>query len=200
MSSTLSVFLSGEFHGKRGAWQATVHGVAKSWTRLSDSHFDHFTLKCCTQHVSQFGKLSSGHRTGRGQFSFQSQRRAVPKDIQTSVQSHSFHVLARLCSESIQDRIQQYMNQELPHVQIGFWRGRETRDRIANICWIVEKARKFQKNIYFIDYAKAFDYVDHNWKLLKEMGVPNHLACLLKNLYADQEATVGTRHRTTVWF
>ena len=85
------------------------------------------------------------------------------------------------------------MNHELPDVQAGFRKGRGTRDQIANICWIVEKAREFQKNIYFcfIDYAKAFDRVDHNklWKILKEMGIPDHLTCLLRNLYAGQEAT-----------
>ena len=81
-------------------------------------------LKCCTKYVSKFGKLRSGHRTGKGQFSFQSQRRAVPKDVQTSVQSYSFHMLARLCSKSIQDRIQQYMNQEILRVQAGFRKGR----------------------------------------------------------------------------
>ena len=86
----------------------------------------------------------------------------------------------------------------------GFRKGRGTRDQIANICWIMEKAREFQKNIYFcfIDYAKAFDCVDHNklWKILKEMGIPDHLTCLLRNLYAGQEATVRTGHRTTDWF
>ena len=96
------------------------------------------------------------------------------------------------------------MNCELPDVQAGFRKGRGTRDQIANICWIMEKARKFQKNIYlcFIDYAKAFDYVDHNklWKILKEMGIPDHLNCLLRNLYAGQEATVRTGHGTTDWF
>ena len=90
----------------------------------------------------------------------------------------------------LQARLQQYMNCELPDVHAG---GRGTRDQIANICWIIEKARKFQKNIYFcfIDYAKAFDCVDHNklWTILKEMGIPDHLACLLRNLYAGQEAT-----------
>ena len=95
----------------------------------------------------------------------------------------------------LQTRLQQYMNCELPDVQAGFRKGRGTRDQIANIRWIVEKAKEFQKNIYFcfIDYAKAFDYVDHNnlWKILKEMGMPDHLTCLLRNLYADQEATVG---------
>ena len=86
-------------------------------------------------------------------------------------------------------------------VQAGFRKGRGTRDRFANICWIIEKAREFQKNIYFcfIDYAKAFDFVDHNklWKILKEMGIPDHLTCLLRNLYAGQEATVRTGHGTT---
>ena len=91
----------------------------------------------------------------------------------------------------LQARLQQYMNQELPDVQAGFRNGRGTRDQIANICWIMEKAREFQKNIYFcfIDYAKTFDCVDHNklWKILKEMGIPDHLTCLLRNLYACQK-------------
>ena len=91
---------------------------------------------------------------------------------------------------------QQYVNRELPDVQAGFRKGRGTRDQIANICWIIEKAREFQKNIYFcfIDYAKAFDCVDHNklWKILQEMGIPDHLTCLLRNLYAGQEAAVRT--------
>ena len=101
-------------------------------------------------------------------------------------------------------RLQQYVNHELPDVQAGFRKGRGTRDQIANICWIVEKAREFQKNIYFcfIDYAKAFDCVDHDklWKILKKMGIPDHLTCLLRNLYAGQEATVRTGHGTTDWF
>ena len=96
------------------------------------------------------------------------------------------------------------MNQKLPDVQAGFRKGRGTRDQIANIRWIIKKAREFQKNIYFcfIDYAKAFDCVEHNklWKILKEMGIPEHLICLLRNLYADQEATVRTGHGTTDWF
>ena len=94
----------------------------------------------------------------------------------------------------LQARLQQCVNHELPDVQAGFKKGRGTRDQIADICWIMEKAREFQKNIYFciIDYAKAFDYVDHNkpWKILQEMGIPDHLICLLRNLYAGQEATV----------
>ena len=96
------------------------------------------------------------------------------------------------------------MNRELPDVQAGFRKGRGTRDQIANICWTIEKAREFQKNIYFcfIDYAKAFDCVYHNklWKILKEMGIPDHLTCLLRNMYTGQEATVRTGHGTTDWF
>ena len=96
------------------------------------------------------------------------------------------------------------MNRELPDVQAGFRKGRGTRDQIANILWIMEKAKEFQKNIYFcfIDYAKAFDCVDHNklWKILREMGIPDHLTCLLRNLYAGQEATVRTGRGTTDWF
>ena len=103
----------------------------------------------------------------------------------------------------LQSRLQQYMNCELPDVQAGFRKGAGTRDQIANICWIIEKAREFQKNIYFcfIDCAKVFDCVDHNklWKNLKEMGIPDHLICLLRNLYADQEATVRNGHGTTDW-
>ena len=104
----------------------------------------------------------------------------------------------------LQARLQQYVNAELPDVQAGFWKGRGTRDQIANICWIMEKARDFQKSICFCftEYAKAFDCVDHNqlWEILKEMGIPDHLTCLLRNLYAGQEATVETGHGTTDWF
>ena len=103
-----------------------------------------------------------------------------------------------------QARIQQYVNCELPDGQAGFRKGRGSRDQIANIHWIMEKRREFQKNINFsfINYAKAFDCVDHNklWKILKEMGIPDHLICLLRNLYASQEATVRTGHGTTDWF
>ena len=102
------------------------------------------------------------------------------------------------------DRIQKYVNCEIPDVQAGFRKGRGTRDQIANICWIIKEAWEFQKNIYFcfIDYSKAFDSVHHNklWNILKEMGIPDHLACLLRNLYAGQEATVRTGHGMTAWF
>ena len=104
----------------------------------------------------------------------------------------------------LQARLQQYVNHELSDVQAGFRKGKGTRDQIPNIHWIIEKARKFQKNIYFyfIDYAKAFDGVDHNklWKILKEIRIADHLTCLLRNLYAGQEATVRTGHGTTNWF
>ena len=104
----------------------------------------------------------------------------------------------------LQVRLQQCMNHELPDVQAGFKKGIGTRDHIANIRWIIEKAREFQKNIYFcfIDHAKAFDCVDHSklWKILKEMGIPDYLTCLLRNPYADQEATVRIGHGTTDWF
>ena len=104
----------------------------------------------------------------------------------------------------LQARHQQYLNHELLDVQAGFRKGRGIRDQIANILRIIEKAREFQKNIYFcfIDYAKAFDCVDHNklLKILKEMGIPDHLTCFLRNLYAGQEATVRTGHGTTDWF
>ena len=94
------------------------------------------------------------------------------------------------------------MNHEIPDIQAEFRRGRGTREQIAKIRWIIEKAREFQKNICFIDHTKAFDCVDHNklWKILKEMGISDHLSCLLRNLYAGQEATVRTRHGTTDWF
>ena len=106
--------------------------------------------------------------------------------------------------KTLQARLQQSVNHELSDVQAGFRKGRRTKEQIANIRWIIEKARDFQKNIYFcfIYYAKVFDCVDHNklWKILKEMGIPDHLTCLLRNLYAGQEATVRTAHGTTDWF
>ena len=114
--------------------------------------------------------------------------------------SHASKVMLKI----LLARLQQYMNWELPDVQIGIRKGRGTRDQTANIHWIIEKAREFLKNIYFcfIDYTKAFDCVDHNklWKFLKEIGIPDHITCLLRNLYAGQKATVRTGHRTTDWF
>ena len=120
----------------------------------------------------------------------------------------NYHTIALISYASkvmlkiLQARLQQYVNHELPDVQAGFRKGRGTRNQIANIHWMIKKAREFQKNICFIDYTKAFDPVDHNkvWKILKEMGIPDHLTCLLRNLYADQEATVRTGHGTIVQF
>ena len=120
------------------------------------------------------------------------------KMFKVTIQLCSFHKLVRLCSKSFKLGLQQYMNKEFPDVQAGFGKGRGTRDQITNIRWNMEKAREYQKNIYFcfIDYAKAFDCVDHNklWKVLKEIGIPDHLTCLLRNLYAGQDATVRTKH------
>ena len=114
--------------------------------------------------------------------------------------SHASKVMLNI----LQARLQQYVNHELPDVQARFTKGRGVRDQIANICWIIDKAREFQKTIYicFIDYAKAFDCVNHNklWKILKEMGIPDHLTCLLRNLYRSQEATVRTGYGTIDWF
>ena len=114
--------------------------------------------------------------------------------------SHASKVMLKI----LQVSLQQYVNRELPYVQAGFRKGRGTKDQVANIHWIIEKAREFQKHISlcFIDYAKAFDCVDHNklWKTLQEMVIPDHLTCLLRNLYAGQEATVRTGHGTTDWF
>ena len=114
--------------------------------------------------------------------------------------SHASKVMLKI----LQARFQHYVNQDLPDVQVGFIKGRRTREQIANICCIIEKAREFQKNIYFcfIDSVKAFDCVDHNqlWKILQKMEMPDHLTCLLRNLYAGQEATVRTGHVTLDWF
>ena len=114
--------------------------------------------------------------------------------------SHASKVMLKI----LQARLQQYVSREFPDVQAGFRKGRGTRDQIANICWIIKRAREFQKNIYFcfIDYAKAFDCVDQDklWKILQEVGIADHLSCLRRNLYAGQEATVRTGHGTTDWF
>jgi len=112
--------------------------------------------------------------------------------------SHTRKVILKI----LQVKLEQYMNWELANIQAGFRKGRGTRDQIANICWIIEKAREYQKIIHFCltDYAKAFVWISTNWKILKEMGIPGHLTCLLRNLYAGQEATVRTGHGTTDWF
>ena len=126
----------------------------------------------------------------------------MSKNIQTTIAciSHANKVMLKI----LQARLQQYTNWELPDVQVAFRKGRGTRDQITNIHWIIKKAEEFQKNIYFyfIAYTKGFDCVEHNklWKILKEVGIPDHLTCLLRNLYAGQKATVGTEHETTDQF
>ena len=134
--------------------------------------------KCCTQYASKFGKLSSGHRTGKGVFT------PIPKKTNAK-ECSNYHTIALISHTSkvrlkiLQARFQEYMNGELSDVQGGFRKGSGTRDQIANILWIIGKAREFQKNIdfCFIDYAKAFDCMDHNelWKILKEMGIPDYI-------------------------
>ena len=127
----------------------------------------------------------------------------MPKNVQyhtIALISHASKVMLKI----LHSRLQQDMNWEIPDVQAGFRKGRESRDQIANICWIIKKVREFQKNILicFVDYSKAFDGVDHNklWKILQEMGIPDHVTCLLRNLYADQEAAIRTGQRTAGWF
>ena len=159
--------------------------------------------KCCTQYVSKLGKLSSGHRTGKGQFSVQSQRKAMPKNAQTTTQLYSSHPLAKLVLTILQARLQQYVNRELADVQAGFRKARGTSNQITNIHWIIKKARECQKKPTFalLTMPKPLTvWITTNWKILKEMGIPNHLTCLLSNLFAGQEATVRSGHGTTDWF
>jgi len=119
-------------------------------------------LKCCTQYTSKFGKLRSGHRIGKSQFSYQSQRKAMPKNVQTIMQSHSFCILVRLYSNSFKQDFNSTLTRNFQLYKLCLEKARGTRNQIANIHWIIEKARKFQKNICLIDYVKGFDCVDHN--------------------------------------
>ena len=153
--------------------------------------------KCFIQYVSKFGKVNSGHRTGKGQFSFQSQRRAVPKKGNPKECSNYnttvlISCISKVMLEILQARLQQYMKQEFADVQAGFRKGKGTRNQIANIHWVIKRAREFQKNLYFcfIDYAKPLTvWTTANYGKFLEMGIPDHLTCLLRNLYASQEAT-----------
>ena len=159
--------------------------------------------KCYTQYASKFGKLSSGHRTGRSVF-IPIPKKGNAKECSNyctiALISHASKVTLKI----LQARLQQYVNCEFPDVQAGFRKGRGPRDQIASVHWIIEKARDFQENIYFcfINYTRTFDWENHNklWKILQEMGIPDHLTCFLRNLYAGQEATVRTGHGTTDWF
>ena len=160
--------------------------------------------KCCTQYASKFGKLSSGHRTGKGQFSFQSQRKAMPKNAQTTTLiSHAHKVMLKI----LQAKLQQYMNLELPDVQAGFRKGRGTRDQIANICWIIKKAESSRKRSIsaLLNMPKPLTvWITTNWKILQEIAIPDHLTCLLRNLCAGQQTTLRSGHgtnweRSTSW-
>ena len=126
---------------------------------------------------ANFGKLGRGHRTGKGPFSFQSQRKAVSQKCSNYCTVALISQASKVMLKIFKDRLQQYVNCELPDVQAGFRNGRGTRDQIATIPWIIKKAREFQKNICFTNYTKAFDCVDHNklWKILQELGIPDHL-------------------------
>ena len=147
---------------------------------------------------------NSDHRTGKGQFSFQSQRKAMPKNAQTTAQFHSSHTLVKWCSKFSKPGFSNTRTVNFQMFKLVLEKAEELEIKLPTSTWIMEKAKEFQKNINFgfIDYAKAFNCVDHNqlWKILKEMRITDHLTCLLRNLYADQEATVRTRHGTTDWF
>ena len=159
-------------------------------------------LKCCGQYVSKFGKISSAHRTWEGQFSSQSQRRAMPKHVQTTAQLCSFHMLPRLCSKSLKLGFSSTWTGNFQDVQAGFQKGRGTRGRIAQHLLDHRVSKRIPENMCFTDYTKVFDHVDLNelWKILKEMRISDHLTCLLRNLYAGQETAVRTGCETTDWF
>ena len=167
-------------------------------------------FKCCTQYASKFGKLSCGHRYVHMNGHRTWKRSAfipIPKKGNTKACSN-YHTTALISHTGkvklkiLQARLQQYVNKGFPDVQVGFRKGRGSRDQIANIRWITEKARELQKNIYFTEYTNAFDYVDHNklWKILQEIGIPDHLTCRLRNLHAGQGVSVRSGHGTTNGF
>ena len=160
--------------------------------------------KCCTQYASKFGKLSSGHRTGKGPFSFQSQRKAMPKNAQSTAQLHSSHMLVKECLKFSKPGFSNTwtVNFQMFNLVLEMAEEAEIKLPISTGSW--KKEESSRENIYFcfIDYAKAFDCVDRNklWKILKEMWIPDHQTWLFRNLYAGQEATVRTGHGTTDWF
>ena len=161
-------------------------------------------FNCWTQHTSKFGKLSSGHRTGKGQFSFQSQRKAMPKNAQTTAQLHSLHMPARYAQNASSQASTVCWTENFQMYKLDLENAEEPEITLPTFTGSKKKQENSKKNIYFcfIDYAKALNCVDHNklWKTLKEMGTPAHLTCLLRNLYAGQEATVRTGHGTMDWF
>ena len=147
-------------------------------------------FKYCTQYIIKFGKLNSGHGTTKDQFSFQSQRRAMPKNVQTTIQLHSFHTLARLCSKSFKLGFSSTKKKKNPDVEAEFQRGRGTRDQVANICWVMEIAgssRNTSISASLTILKSLILWSITNWKILKVIRIPDHLTCLLRNLYMDQE-------------
>ena len=148
--------------------------------------------KCCTQYDCKFGRLSSGHRTGKGQFSFQSQRKAMPKNAQTATQLHTSHMLVKLCSKFSKPGFSNMWTVKFQMFKLVLEKAEEPEIKLPTSAGSWKKLREFQKNIYFcfIDYAKAFDCVDHNklWKILKEMGIPDHLTCFLRNLHSGSNS------------
>ena len=169
----------------REAWHAAGHGVTRSRTQLNDWTEMNFLI--------EWINLSG------------TQSNSKEKQYKECSNYHTIVLISytsKVMFKILQARLQQYMNWELPDVQAGYRKGREIRDQIANICWIIEKAREFQKNICFIDYTKALNCVDHNklWEILNDIGIPDHLTCLSRNLHTGQEATVWNGHETTDWF
>ena len=157
--------------------------------------------KCCTQYASKFGKLSSGHRTGKGQFSFQSQRKAMPKNVQTTAQLHSSHMLAKSGSKFSKPGFNSMWTVNFQMFSLDLEKAEEPEIKLPTTTGSSKK-QEFQKNIYFcfIDYAKTFVWIITNWKILQEMGIPDHLTWILRNLYAAQKAIVRTGHEATDWF
>ena len=161
-------------------------------------------LKCCIQYANKFGKLSSGHRTGKRSVFIPIPKKGKAKECSNyctiALVLHTSKVMLKI----LQARLQQYMNQELPYVQAGFRKARGTRNQIANIRWIIEKkkesSRKTSISASLTTPKPSTVWITTNWKILKEMGITDHLTCLLRNLHAGQEATVRTRHGTTDWF
>ena len=159
--------------------------------------------KCCTQYASKFGKLSSGHRTGKGQFPFQSQRKAMPKNAQTTAQLHSSHMLIKSCLKFSKPGFSNMWTVNFQMFKLVLEKAKEQEIKLPTSTGSSKKQESSRKtSISSLACAKAFDCVDHNklWKILKEMGIPDHLTCLLRSLYAGQEATVRTGHGTTAWF
>ena len=159
--------------------------------------------KCCTQYASKFGKLSSSHRTGKGQFSFQSQRKATPNNAQTITQLHSSHMLVKWCLKFSKPGFSNMWTVNFQIFKLVLEKAEEWDINLPTSTRSLKKQESSRKTSFcFIAYVKTFDCVDHNklGKILKEMGIPDHLTCLLRNLYASQEATVRTRHGTTDWF